>query len=467
MSDKFQFVAPTEAIGQGAGDKLKFIGQLSRNAILGTLLVLAGAGAALVAVLARRTNDPGLATVAAILSLIIAGLMIIFIVPPLARSARLEIVRLDLPFEVTAGGGIFLIVIVVVGFAAWNTGNNLLFLILSLLSSTFFVGWMAARASLRDLVVSARFPDHIFAGEAAPVIVTLRNMKRVLPSFSTLVEARGPIEAQDRAGEKEKSRLRFRKRTLSYFTYVPHRAAAEQRVEKLFRKRGHVLIDGFELSTRFPFGFFRRRRRLRARNVDLIVYPKPEPISDELHLLPMYAGRMASSRRGAGHDLFSLRDYQPQDDLRHIDWKATARTRRLTVREFTSEDEPRITIVLDTRAASDNGEGKFAERFERGVTLAASLVNHFIEERAEVRLILGTDSGKYGSGLEQLYECLRRLALVGPQHETTNFFSRVAELETASPFRAGAGGNYAILLTVASPGSIPAKVWRSSHVIYL
>ena len=120
-------------------------------------------------------------------------------------------------------------------------------------------------------------------------------------------------------------------------------------MEQLFPTRGHVLIDGFELSTRFPFGFFRRRRRLRARNVDIVVYPKPEVISDELHLLPMYAGRMPAMRRGAGHDLFSMRDYQPQDDLRHIDWKATARSRRLTVREFTSEDERRITIVLDTR----------------------------------------------------------------------------------------------------------------------
>ncbi len=406
-----------------------------RNAVLGTLLVLSGLGAALVTVLAHRTNDSGLAMAAAILSLIIAGLMIIFIVPPLARSARLEIARLDIPFEVTTGGGIFLVIVVVVGFAAWNTGNNLLFLILSVLASTLFVGWMAARASLRDLVVSARFPDHIFAGEAAPVIVTLRNLKRVLPSFSTLVEARGPID--------------------------------DREVEQLFPERGHVLIDGFELSTRFPFGFFRRRRRLRARNVDLIVYPKPEPISDELHLLPMYAGRMASLRRGAGHDLFSLRDYQPQDDLRHIDWKATARARRLTVREFTSEDERRITIILDTRAAPDNEEAKFAETFERGVTLAASLVSHFIDERADVRLILGTDSGKYGSGLEHLYDCLRRLALVAPQAQTTDFFSRVAELETQSPLRAGADGHYAILLTVASPGSIPSRVWRSSHVIYL
>ena len=184
----------------------------------------------------------------------------------------------------------FLVIIIVVGFAAWNTGNNLLFLVFSLLVSTLFVGWIAARTSLRDLTVSARFPDHIFAAEAAPVIVTLRNTKRVLPSFSILVEARGPIR---RGGESEAPSPSC-KRLLAYFSYVPHHAAAEQRVEQLFPKRGHVLIDGFELSTRFPFGFFRRRRRLRARNVDIIVYPKPEVISDELHLLPMYAGTIPS-----------------------------------------------------------------------------------------------------------------------------------------------------------------------------
>jgi uncharacterized protein (DUF58 family) len=202
----------------------------------------------------------------------------------------------------------------------------------------------------------------------------------VLPSFSILVEARGPGNEDE---ENPKRRRRHLKRLLAYFSYVPHHAAAEQRVEQLFPKRGHLLIDGFELSTRFPFGFFRRRRRLRARNVDIIVYPKPEVISDELHLLPMYAGRMPAMRRGAGHDLFSMRDYQPQDDLRHIDWKATARSRRLTVREFTSEDERRITIVLDTRLP----RGDLSERFERGVVQAASLIKHFIDERAEVRLV--------------------------------------------------------------------------------
>ena len=421
--------------------------------ILGTLLVIAGLTSALVTVLARSNGDNSLAGAAAILSLLIALLLTIFIVPPLARSARVEVANIDFPFEPTSGGGVFLVIIIVVGFAAWNTGNNLLFLVFSLLCSTLFVGWVHAGTSLRELTVSARFPDHIFAAEAAPVIVTLRNTKRLLPSFSILVEARGPVNEVDL-----KRRRRHVKRLLAYFSYVPHRAAAEQRVEQLFPTRGHVLIDGFELSTRFPFGFFRRRRRLRARNVDIIVYPKPEVISDELHLLPMYAGRMPAMRRGAGHDLFSMRDYQPQDDLRHIDWKATARSRRLTVREFTSEDERRITIVLDTRLSHGAGSD-LPERFERGVVQAASLIKHFIDERAEVRLVLGDDVGPFGSGTEQLYRCLRRLALVIPS-------------ESAGPGLENVSWNavehdYAILLTAAAPGSIPANIWRTSHVIYL
>jgi len=169
-----------------------------RNAILGTLLVIGGLSAAAITLLARHSDNYALAAIAALLSLVSAALMLIFVVPPLARSARLEIRRFDLPVEVTGGGVVFVLILVVVGFAAWNTGNNLLFMIFSLLASSLLVAGIAARASLRDLTVSARFPDHIFAGEAAPVIVTLRNTKRALPSFSILVEARGPTEPKDK-----------------------------------------------------------------------------------------------------------------------------------------------------------------------------------------------------------------------------------------------------------------------------
>jgi uncharacterized protein (DUF58 family) len=462
-----------------------------RNAILGTLLVAGGVVVAGVTSWARQSGDWELARMGAITSLVFVALITIFVVPPLLRSARSEVGRLDPPFQVTTGGVIFLGIFLSVAFAAYNTGNNLLFLIFSVLASALFVAWSAARASLRDLVVSARFPDHIFAGEPAPVLVSLHNTKRLLPSFSILIESRNQIFAEETEGRgrrakkrrrrRRRERPRYLRRALAYFIYVPHRARAEQRVEQVFPKRGHVLVTGFELSTRFPFGFFRLRRRLRARNVELVIYPKLEAASDELHLLPMNAGRMLSARRGAGHDLHSLRDYQPQDDMRHIDWKATARVSRLIVREFASEDERRVHLVFDTRAhetsasVGDAARRDFEARFERGVTVAASLVAHFLEERAEVRLTLGAEAGHYGAGREHLYASLRRLALIRP-HEATedatgedaptndnahDFWSSIAATSN------NADSHYVILLTTSAPGSIPANVWRMSHVIYL
>jgi uncharacterized protein (DUF58 family) len=431
--------------------------------------VLLGLGMTGVILVARRDGDMRLANIAAIASLVIVLLILILVVPPLFRSARAEVSSLDLPFQITKGGLIYIGVLAVVAFAAWNTGNNLLFLLFSLLTSALFVAWAAARASLRDLIVSARFPDHIYAGEPAPVIVTIKNPKRFLPSFSVLVEARGPIDRVEKKVKRRgrRGRVRFSKRTLAYFMYVPHRAAAEQRVEQLFEKRGHELITGFELSTRFPFGFFRRRRRLRARDVDIIVYPKPEPLGDELHLLPMNAGRLLSTRQGAGHDLFSMRDYQPQDDLRHIDWKATARARRLIVRQFTAEDEKRVTVALDTKEHGEEEGKDFKERFERGVTLAASLAAHFIDERGEVRLVVGEEGGQYGVGIEHLYSCLRRLAFAHPEEKNNEPVKSASERTQARQSSLVMDDNYVILLTTAAPGSIPANVWRSSHVIYL
>src|SRR5215210_3443500 len=288
-----------------------------RNTILGTLVVLSGVGAAALTVLARQSGDWELTRLGAIASIVFAVLIVIFVVPPLAKSARAEAARLDLSFQVTGGGVVFVCIYTVVAFAAWNTGNNLLFLVFSVLASTLFVALAAGRAGLRDLVVTARFPDHIFAGDPAPVIVTVNNTKRLLPSLSVVVEAREQAEPP----------------------------------------RGR--------------GFFRLRRRLRARDVEIVVYPKPEGLGDELHLLPIDAGQLEAQRRGAGHDLHSLREYRPHDDVRHIHWKATARHGRMIVREFTAEDERRVHVVLDT-FVEDNPEA--LRRFEHAVTEAASLL---------------------------------------------------------------------------------------------
>ena len=167
-----------------------------------------------------------------------------------------------------------------------------------------------------------------------------------------------------------------------------------------------------------------------------------------------------------GHELHSLREYQPRDDVRHIDWKATARQKRLIVREFTAEDERRVHIALDD-FIEDVGDAGARARFESAVTLAASLVAHFIDERAEVRLTSGGEELRQGAGREHLYASLRRLALIEPRaagadtRRREEFFERIASGTSAD------GGGYVILITTAPRGTIPADLWRNSHVFYL
>jgi uncharacterized protein (DUF58 family) len=458
-----------------------------RRALFGTWIVLCGVAGAIVTIVARRAEAHELARISALLSLAFVLLMLVFVVPPLVRAARAEIGRSESGVRVTLGGAIFLGLIATVAFAAWNTGNNLLFLVFSMLVSALFVSWATGRAMLSAIAVAARFPDHIFARDVAGVFVTLRNEKRALPSISISVEANivsGKEDSSKRNARrkrrvKESGAPNIHKRPLAYFMYVARRGQVEQRIETVFASRGPVRIGGFEISTRFPFGFFRFHRRLQTRPVELIVYPKPEPANDELHLLPMSAGRLSSARRGQSYELHGLRDYKTQDDLRHIDWKATARIRRLTVREFTAEDERRVHIMFDTaQHYGSNEEGKtyneakkkFHEQFERGVTLAASLVAHFTDEKAEIILTLGEDRGARGTGREHFYDCLRRLALVAPeakvQANAKEQENPAASFHDSKPAPPDAD-DYRILLTTAPPGTIPAHIWRTSHVIYL
>jgi len=115
---------------------------------------------------------------------------------------------------------------------------------------------------------------------------------------------------------------------------------------------------------------------------------------------------------------------------RRIDWKATARTRQLTVREFAAEDEKRATIIFDNRIPKENGKtvplrekisaeqtGKpvvASEKFEAGASLAASLLAQFVSEHAEIRLVIDSDIGEYGVGRSHFHESLKLLALAEP-----------------------------------------------------
>lgn len=438
---------------------LKMIRQLFslrdlRNAGLGAVVVLGGLGLSALTLYAHQTGNVRLAGVSAGVSLVFVLLILIFVVPPLARNASREASQMNLPFEFTTGGAIMLGLILIVGFSAWNTGNNLLFIVLSFLIAAMAAGFFAGNICLKRLDVTMRFPETIFAAEPTPIFVSMTNRKRVFPAFSVVVEVRGKTRSRSIAADdlaailprwlaERLGRAPLLSRTLNHFVHVGRRETIEIKTEHVFLTRGRLLIKDFELSTKFPFGFFRHRRRLPAREAELIVFPKIVDVDPDVENVPLDLGKQTSGKRGMGQDLLALRDYQPQDDLRRIDWKATARSQALTVREFSADDEKRLTLIFDTRLApgGDNNmtlREKLAaeqagrpvaasERFETGASLAASILSRFAEEHAAIRLIMDGTAGEFGFGREHLYESLKRLAFAEPV-----FASATAPLEPES-----------------------------------
>jgi uncharacterized protein (DUF58 family) len=428
-----------------------------RNGIVGIAIVLAGLLLAALTLWAHRAGNFALAGWAAAVSLGFVLLILVFVIPPLARSASAEASQMDLPFEFTSGGGIYLGLLVIVGFAAWNTGNNLLFLVLSFLISAFIVSFILGSICLKKLDVKIRFPEMVVAGEPTSLIVSLYNKKFLFPTFSVVAEVRGKERERSSLINELKEILPERlaekffrppllKHTLEYFPFVPRRDSVESRTDHIFKNRGRFIIKDFELSTRYPFGFFRHRRRLSAEEAEIIVFPKASSLDLGENEIPLDMGKVVSKKKGAGHELMSMRDYRPQDDMRYIDWKATARARQLMVREFSAEGDRRVTICFDPHLQriekfdaksirerlndEQKGERNSAEaqKFEKGIAIAAALIERFIAKEAEVRLVLDGEPDDFGSGKDHLNRCLRRLAVQEPIFYDSNFKSPVTEI---------------------------------------
>jgi uncharacterized protein (DUF58 family) len=488
---------------------------------------------ALLSSAAADQNSTNLAAVAAAVSLLLALIGALYIIPRLARNVRLEILRFAIRTSFTVEGLLFVVFLLIIGFAAWNAGNNLLYLVLSAMLAYLIAANLIARISLAEVAVQLRFPDHIFAGEPANISVTLLNHKRFMPSYSLMVEALSEEEVERRGAEERGGGGATRKavspprlRTsapqhsvplgkLAYFVLVPARHSARQRTEHTFERRGRYPITGFRIATKFPAGFFKKWRRIDATG-EILVYPKPQPLDDFYHALPMLAGQIQSHARGSGDDLYAIRRYHPSDHMRNIDWKATAKSMQMMVREHMREDEWRLTIVFDTTTPPDSkseaGAGSsvdgvaFQDRFERAVLMAASLANHFIMERAEVELITTGEHHDVASGSanEHLYKILGSLATLQPaepsdpddssgkgkQRRAWSLLSwprRRGEFEEPgeahSVLRQPRGGiawrlldevpvlrddrRFKVLITSARKGTIPAHVWRSAHVVFM
>jgi uncharacterized protein (DUF58 family) len=392
-----------------------------------------------------------LASASALTALLVAAWVGITLVPVLARRTPLRWLGYRMEYKVSREGWIYIVGIVLVALAAINTGNNLLFLVLATLVATILMSGILSSITLAGIEMQLDLPEHIFAGQTVTAEVELHNQKLTLPSFSLRVEG---VQKKPARGKKAEPAALLE--TPVYFPYLQRQQKLRMRVPIQFPKRGIYRQEAFRIVTRFPFGFLQKARRLDLAT-EALVYPPVAATPEFLNVFPSIEGALESLSKGRGQDLYALRDYQPTDSVRHVHWKASARTGALMVREFAREEDGRVLLVFDPHSEAAGLVGT-AENFERAVTLCAAMAWTFYERNAILQFRGVGYSAPTGPASENIFAILRYLATVQSlQHDPKQKLLSDLAAEPSA---------FKIVITSQARGSIPAEIWNSSYVVF-
>jgi len=347
--------------------------------------------AALYSSSAARDGRVAAAGISALLALGMAIWVAIRFVPRLARHVDWEWLPFVSHYHVTHEGWMYFAGVTVVVFAAINTANNLLYMVLSALLAVLVLSGFLSALNFRFLLLEVRLPSRCFAGEPFPISLQVANQKRVFPTFSIHFE---PAENSD---------IRF---SPFYIPAVRSLAKTSRTGQARITRRGRFHLRKLKVSSRYPFGFFLKDRTY-ALDAECICYPEIMP-PDQMNVSFLdLQGDNPRFERGLGQDLYMIRDYVPSDSARHVHWKASAKTSMLKTREYAAEESQRVILAFDRF-----GRPADRERFEQLVSYTASLAYHLIDDGIEISLVTDEWQTMQSSPNSVLDSILEYLALV-------------------------------------------------------
>lgn len=142
--------------------------------------------------------------------------------------------------------------------------------------------------------------------------------------------------------------------------------------------RGNFRFEGVQLRLHSPLSLWRQSRFVGAAQ-SVRVFPNFAPLAGFALFSAEQASRLVGAhikrRRGEGTDFHQMREYRVGDSMRQIDWKATARARKLISREYQDEKNQQLVMVVDTGRRMLAHEGGLSH-FDRA--LDATLVVSYI-----------------------------------------------------------------------------------------
>ncbi len=428
--------------------------------------------AALFSTVFRQAGNLWGTLILASVALLLAVFVGITTVPYLAKRVAAARIRHAVDYKVTKLGFIYVTVVVLIAIAALNTGNNLLYIVVAAMLAAILVSGVVSALVLRDLELDVRMPEHVFAGEIMRGRLALGNTRRWLPSFSVSVVSfhkeketrqwqwkattfafppmRPPQKQWLRLPDRKLQRIARAAKTncilsgTTYFPYIPPNDMLRADIDLTFARRGRYKEESFGLASGFPFNFLVKTRHVPMVR-EIVVYPSVQGANDHIELFSAVIGEFETFLRGGGDDFYRLRDYMPGDSARHLDWKATAKTGTLKVREFSRQDNRKLRIVFDNPDASVLS----TKKYDDAVTKAAALAWHFHRQDIQMSYLTQDHRG------EDIHAFLRFLATVEPTRSKSI-------LERIDP-----SGEFNVIITVRSSDEIPANVIKCSYVIFV
>jgi uncharacterized protein (DUF58 family) len=331
--------------------------------------------------------------------------------PRAIRTRRWSWLRPPRILRPTRAGWCFFALTFGVGFAALNTGNNLLYLVLSLMLSFLVLSGLLSEAALRGLAIDRVLPRETFAGADNRVLLNIHNRQTRVTSLAIVVE-----DHLEQNGEWRPAGRCFALRIAPGETETRSYALQPAR-------RGWLLLAGLRVSTRFPFGLFLKSMIVESPG-RVLVYPEIETLRTPVRPSgTCRTGEVKSHQRGPGAEVSGLREHQKGDSARRIHWRSSLRRGALLVGEVDAEQDAEIEVLLRTLAERPGGSEERGARhanasqakdpaFEERVRWAASEVICQLE--AGLRVALRTDHAfiRAGSGAAQRARLLGFLALV-------------------------------------------------------
>ena len=386
----------------------------AKRLVWSTISLIVAGVLALFGSVARAQGEYYAAIFLSTLSLALLLLVSALLIPRLVLRLKLDFLSRIHFFRFTRRGALFVLIIMVLAFSALNTGNNLLILILATLMAALIVSGIVANLVLHNLQVSLKAPEAIHAGQTAIFLLTLHNMKRVFPSFAIRLRGRG--EASDAASEgtpAEETTDFFAQE--KEFPFVRPGERLSLTVNCSFKKRGLYPVNGFEVRTTFPFGFFLRGRRITASG-NIVIYPALSDVAALLSRYPQSQSLVERFARGQGGGLYNIRDYAAGDNARFVHWKSTAKTSKLMVKDLAAEEDQAVNLVFSCYLPQNTPEA--AAAFEKGVSYVATLSHLFHHNGQRFTLTSGAFSIAVNGTPESYRALMEHLASVQPSGQS-------------------------------------------------